>query len=327
MSAGSPECTHDWRNWPDDARTRELGLGVPALRYAYHGYAVVPCERGGKKPHRMLPERGGVHHASRDPGQIISWWRQDPAANIGVATGQASALVVMDLDVKGGADGVDSITRFMDGIYPPDPSRRFTLPLGPHVRTPSGGWHLWMRHDQPFGDRPALLPGVDLKADGGLVIAPPSMALLTPAGLDTERAEPVPVPYEWTQGCPCTLAQMPRWLAELAAVTPWRPAAGLAEESPDEQAALAGGYSVGTRNRELYRLACSLYRRFGTTPEGAAVVLARIEAVWLAGSRQDMPRSEVLTITESARRFISGQEDAERQMHAASADWRARHGT
>lgn len=329
MVAAVNDCTHSWE-WPDSPKVRELGLGVAAIRYAYHGFAVLPLERGGKKPHRMLPlNPGGVHNATTEMGRIISWWTRDPAANVGVACGQVSELVVLDLDVKADADGVDSITRFMHGIEPPDVNRRLALPPAPHARTPSGGWHLWMRYPQSFAERPGILPGVDIKGDGGYVVAPPSMKLVQAAGLDTERGEPVPVPYEWTQGCPCTLALMPRWLAELAALTPERPVTGgLSDaEPPDEQAALRGGIAVGSRNRELYRLACSLYRRYGTGPDGAAVVLGRIEGVWLAGSRTDMPRREVLTIVESARRFIEGQQQAERSVHVASADWRARHGT
>lgn len=313
-------CTHDWRNWPETRLIEQIGLGVPALRYIYHGYAVLPLERGGKKPHRMLP-MGGVHNASADAEQVISWWRMDPAANIGVATGRMSGLAVIDLDVKGGHNGMASISSFLH-------ENRLDFPYTALATTPSAGQHYWLRKAGSTAERPGVLPGVDVKGDGGYVVAPPSMRLLSPAGLDTERSEPLPVPYEWVSGCPCSPAEAPGWLDAWLASVPERPVGeGMAEESPDEQAALAKGIQVGSRNRELYRLACSLYRRFGTGPDGAEVVLRRIEAVWLAGSREDMPRREVLTIIESARRFITQQEQAERSMHAASADWRARHGT
>lgn len=314
-------CTHRWDHWPEDPRLRELGLGMAALRYVYQGYAVLPLERGGKKPHRMLP-MGGVHNASQDVAQVVMWWQADPAANVGVATGRVSGLTVIDLDVKGAANGMAEFSAFLH-------RHGLAFPCTALAVTPSTGQHYWLRKAGATAERPGVLPGVDVKGDGGYVVAPPSMRLLSPAGLDTERSEPVPVPYEWSSGCPCSLAAAPPWLDAWLASVPERPvASGLGDaEAPDERSALAQGIAVGHRNRELYRLACSLYRRFGTSPDGAAVVLRRIEAVWLAGSRTDMPRREVLTIVESARRFIEGQEQAERSMHAASANWRARHGT
>lgn len=316
-------CGHTW-TWPDSELVRQIGLGMPALLYVTFGYAVLPLERGGKKPHRMLPPTGGVHHANADPNSVMDRWSLDPAASIGVATGRPSGIVVIDLDTKNGADGWRSLADFMV-------PRGLELPAPAVIAvTPSGGRHIWLRKPGGCPERPGILPGVDIKGDGGYVVAPPSMRLMRAAGLDTERSEPVPVPYEWQCGCPCTLPDAPAWLGQWLASVPERPvtAGGMSDEpAPDEAAALERGLEVGTRNRELYRLACSLYRRFGTGTAGAEVVLRRIEAVWLAGSREDMPRREVLTVVESARRFIERQEMAEREAAAASADWRKRHGT
>src|SRR5690349_4260241 len=89
-----------------DPVVQRYGLGAAAMRYQQRGYAVVPLVRGGKKPHRMLPWRpavpSGVHHATCFPSAAETWWAGDPAANVGVATGQISRLAVIDLDVKRG---------------------------------------------------------------------------------------------------------------------------------------------------------------------------------------------------------------------------------
>ena len=322
-------CDHRWDWWPDTPQVRALGLGVAALRYAELGYAVAPLVRGGKKPHRMLPERGGIHHATTDPGQIMAWWRQDKAANIGVATGKVSALCVIDLDVKN--PQANGPSQMIMHLAANNVSIRDDVAT---VITPSGGRHLWLRvpDDWPVPERPGILPGVDVKGTGGLIVAPPSMRPVVAAGLDTERSEPVAVPYEWKQGCPCSLGLMPPWMVPWLATAPvapvWRDDASMSQgEDIDEEEAARHGFEVGQRNRELYRLACSLYRRYGTTPQGAEAVLRRIEVVWDAGDRTGMPRREVLVIVESARRFIERQQERERAMLMGSQPWLDRHGT
>jgi hypothetical protein len=281
-----------------------------ALRYASWGYAVLPCERGGKKPHRMLPPEGGVHWASTDPALIRRWWSNDPAAGIGVATGQVSALAVIDCDVKGQHDGMESLMDFLHG------SPISTMAGHPVARTPSGGVHLWMR--TPPGavipDRPGILPGVDVKGDGGYVIAAPSARLVLPDGRDGERVEPLPVPYAWERGCPCMAEApwAPAWLpAWLESVPRGQQQAGIADTPPDMDELLKTGIAVGERNYTIYRLACSMYRKVGTDPTASGVVVSKIEAIWRAGDMRDFTWREVLVCVESARKFINRQQQAE----------------
>lgn len=280
------------------------------------GYAVLPLARGGKRPHRMLGERGGVHRASRDPEEIREWWSLDMAANVGVATGSASRLVVLDLDVKHGADGVAQLAGFMEanGLSMP-------LPVVGAV-TPSGGWHQWLR--VPDGavvpERPGILPGVDVKGDGGYVVACPSMLAVVPHDRSGGGTGEVHVPYEWKTGCPHEAPGAPAWLgywAQSAASVSRadsRDHPGDRDEGdvPDESA----GLEVGSRNRSMYRLACSLYRKLGTDPQASSAVLERLRAVWDRTDHHDFGWSEVLTCAESARRFIERSrawEDARNQ--------------
>src|SRR5262245_27268533 len=74
-----------------------------ALKYAKDGYAVLPLK--GKLP----LTKHGYKDASRDVAQIAKWWGKHPDANIGIATGDRSGLVVLDIDIKKGKRGDESL--------------------------------------------------------------------------------------------------------------------------------------------------------------------------------------------------------------------------
>lgn len=293
---------------PDDPLCARFGLGAAALRYAAMGYAVLPLARGAKRPHRMLGERGGVHHATRDADLIMRWWRGDQAANIGVATGQVSQLAVVDLDVKHGADGLAEFESFTTAWGLPVPH---VLPL---QSTPSGGVHLWLR--TPAGmavpERPGILPGVDVKGDGGYVAAAPSMVLVQPLARPGEQSSGVeiPVPYRWT-GCPHAAPDAPDWLYQWLATAPAQgtPQPGHTDlpdggDLPTVDELARVGIAPGYRNRVMYLMACSLFRKIGTDPVNAQKVIDRLRSIWEVTDHSDFGWQEVLTIADSARRFI-----------------------
>jgi hypothetical protein len=298
----------------DDLQAQRLGLGAAALRYLKLGYAVLPLVRGGKKPHRMLPETGGVHHGTTWPSQVWEWWKQDNAANVGIACGPKSQLVVIDLDVKRGQQGPYNFGTFIVGRGWPD---------GPYVKTPSGGVHLWVRTAEPIPERPGILPGVDVKSAGGLVVAPPSMSLHHPGSQPGDAPSGViPLPYMW-EGCPCQVPPAPAWLAEW---THTAPTAGSPNELAGEPVAdveelKRTGVEAGVRNDTFYKLACSLYRRFGTGMDGAQRALDELSEVYHATDKNGFSYNELLTIANSARRFIT--ESAERD-EAVRRSWLAR---
>lgn len=292
----------------DDPVCRAIGLGAAALRYATWGYAVLPLARGGKKPHRMLGHEGGVHHATVNQAAIWRWWESDPAANIGIATGTASRLVVVDLDVKHDADGITAFRDFLGAFG-------LAMPPGPWVRTPSGGAHMWLHAGGRVPERPGVLPGVDVKGDGGYVLAPPSMKLTAALNRPGEPAsQPVPLPYQW-QGCFCGVPSAPAWMSQWLASAPSsgsvQPGWGSGEGEVDFETVRAGGIEKGRRNRELYRLACS---RFRVHRKDSSAVLGELHEVWSAGDTSDLPWREVLVIAESARKFIDRQVAREREI-------------
>jgi hypothetical protein len=284
-----------------DPVVRELGIGAAALRYQGQGYAVLPLARGRKRPHRMLGDSGGVHWASKD-GKAARWcWSQDKAANLGVACGSPSRLVVLDLDVKHGHNGPATLWGFMR-------SNGLGLPGDAVVHTPSGGVHLWLRtgRDVRVPARPGILPGVDILGDGNLVVAPPSAALVA-----SRNGEQVPVPYRWDSGCFCFAPDAPPWVLQWVASAGPAPGSGGGGTGPDEDVDIeelkTRGAQVGSRNREMYRAACALHRKM--SPDD---VLEELMVIWLAGDQMGMPWSEVKTINESARKFIDRQKQKER---------------
>ena len=265
----------------------------------------------------MLGDSGGVHHATVNKGAIWYWWMLDNAANIGVPCGSPSQLVVDDLDVKHGIDGRRAFWSWVcenSLELPPDI---------PWVRSPSGGVHLWLRlpPGRTVPSRNGVLPSVDVKGDGGYVVVPPSMLLVS----SLIRPEPeygdgeVPVPYQWISGCPCQVPAAPAALLDaldgLRGTVPasTSTAGGMAHaDLPSTDDLIRTGLTPGSRNRDMYRLAVRLWRRHGQGGRGA--VEAGCHAVWRATPPGDHPFSwsEVIGRIESARRFAAEQDRRDR---------------
>ncbi|MCD6404327.1 MAG: bifunctional DNA primase/polymerase, partial [Planctomycetes bacterium] len=163
------------------------GFLSAALHYAELGYVVFPCRPGTKKP----LTKHGFQDASTDPDVIRRWWKRWPHANIGIAT---EGLLVVDIDGK--------------GWLADEPEKRLDLDKAPVSVTPRGGTHHLFR--QPPGKKwrntsKTLAAGIDTRADGGYIVAPPSV-----------RAKGA---YVWANGGlyigPGELPGPPEWLIRL----------------------------------------------------------------------------------------------------------------
>ena len=314
----SAQCQHF--NYPaGDPRVNALGFGAPALDLAALGYAVLPLRRGGKPPHETLGAQGGVHWATNDPRQVRYWWEvEDLAANIGVRTGQlpfpGRQVVVVDLTPRACADGPAIFRQFLA-------EHGLSLPAGlPVDRTPTGGYHLWLGWPVRWGpcpERPGLLGGVDIKGDGGYVAVPPSWLRVPSDDHDGHRPGVTPVPYMRESGCPCWLPDAPQWFADwirtAPSAGPARTGSGGGGGDIDAEQVMAHGARSASATTTYYRLACSRYRRHGTSLEGAAEVLAEVRSAWLAGDTTGFTERELLVCVESARKFIEKQQAAERR--------------
>lgn len=120
-----------------------------AVAYGQAGYRVHPC-----KPDDKRPLTSWSTSATSDPYWIARWWTTWPDALIGVCTG--NGLVVID-DDRGQAQPEEDMAQTRT------------------AKTRSRGWHHWfIHHGPPIGNRVGLIPGVDVRGEGGYVIAPPS---------------------------------------------------------------------------------------------------------------------------------------------------------
>lgn len=122
-----------------------------ALQYANDGWAIFPTQ--GKIP---LKGSGGFKDATQDQGKITEWWK-DGAHDIGLATGRANNLTVIDID---NSDGKASERL---ALWPPT----FT------VATPSGGYHLYYQYDETIPQTVKFDKErqTDTRTDGGYVVA------------------------------------------------------------------------------------------------------------------------------------------------------------
>jgi len=163
-----------------------------ALGYAHRGWRVIPIRPGEKHP----PIPRWQEAATTLEETIVTWWT-GPYGNhgIGIATGPASGIFVLDIDDKEGNRGYDTLAD-LEAEHGP-------LPETLTVITGSGGNHLYFAYPtnqtirNDHGRR--LGSGLDIRGEGGQVVAPGSTH---PNGTtyefdaDTEQLEPQPAP-QW----------------------------------------------------------------------------------------------------------------------------------
>ena len=224
------------------------------------------CRRSCESPGKHPLIRHGVHDATTDPVLIREWWRRSPQANVGIATGAASGLVVVDVDLpRGGRESLRAVLAAGRDLPP-------TL----RARTGGGGLHLFYacpanaRVVNTAGRLPGItsrLPGIDLRGDGGYVVAPPS---LHSSGTR----------YRW--GRQRAVAPLPTWLWAVPVapgrqeaapvVTTAQGASAYGAAALSRQLERLRGLAVGERNDGLNRAAFSLGRLVGGGELGEGLV-------------------------------------------------------
>jgi hypothetical protein len=165
-----------------------------ALAYAARGWSVIPIETRGKRPLIRWGEHQGRIAAA---AEIRAWYARWPEANVGIVTGRVSGLAVIDVDERHGGASSLAETEIEHG----------PLPRTPEVATGGGGRHLYFAH--PGGSMPsrvAIRPGIDVRGDGGCVVAPPSVhpsgrRYVWAPGRAPDQAPLAPVPA-WSYGPP-----------------------------------------------------------------------------------------------------------------------------
>ncbi len=192
-----------------------------ALRYLEMGLSVIPLRHKDKKP---LTSWDDYQKRRSQEWEVEEWWATWPDANIGIVTGKVSGLVVVDVD---GEKGLET-------------AKRLGLPETPTVKTGKGE-HYYYRHSGNGEIRNVQkkdsLPGIDLRGDGGYVVAPPS---IHPSG----------EAYQWV----IPLDSMPLALLPESVL-----AIGLSDKTPVRE--LVKGVPEGGRNNALASIAGTLFAK------------------------------------------------------------------
>jgi len=243
-----------------------------ALNLAARGWLVFPVKPGGKTP----LTKNGLKDATRDRKKIAQWWRRNPKANIGVQTGSESGIVVLDVDVKNGQKGLQSLAALEE---------RHGCLATLRAHTPTGGLHLFFRSPtQVVRNRAGFLPGLDVRGQGGYVVAAPSRV----GG----------VPYRW-ENPSAEIAVLPDWLLALMTAKPKK--GKVTSPAQQERASFSEalrGVQEGSRNDTIFRLACRLRQDGWEFKE--ALVLVRTAA---GNCQPPLPDEETIRCLESAWRY------------------------
>jgi putative DNA primase/helicase len=211
----------------------------------------------------------GFQDAVLDANQLESWWTRWPEANVGIQTGEEVGLVVLDIDPD--KDGAQSLEALIHA--------NGELPETWQVRTGAGGSHYYFAYPgESVSNRVRVRPGIDVRGQGGYVVAPPSLHA------SGERYEWVVHPTE------VDLAYMPTWLLEVITHEPVRDHGGVHTN---------GRVPEGQRNSTLASLAGTM-RRKGMS---ATAIEAALRVYNVEQCSPPLSDSEVVRIAGSISRY------------------------
>lgn len=206
------------------------------------------CSSPGKHP--MPPS--GLKEASTEERRVNFWMGSHSNANIGVRTGADSGFFVLDIDVKDGGPESLALLEKQHG----------QLPKTVQAKTGGGGSHYYFKH--PGGKVKTctkIRDGIDVRGDGGFVVAPPS---IHQSGRN----------YEWEPDYSpddLEIAESPQWVLDV--VNGKETSASPKLQQPNQPPADSGlkqdrrlqgyikkcpGVTEGERNQTGFRNACRL---------------------------------------------------------------------
>jgi hypothetical protein len=211
----------------------ETDVHAAALSYRARGWSVIPIEPRGKRP--LVPWQEYQSRPAR-ADELEAWFgdrrgahgdRKSGEHNVGIVTGAVSGLVVLDVDAAHGGDASLAELELEHG----------PLPATIEAKSGGGGRHLYFAH--PGGEvhnRAGIAPGIDLRGDGGCIVAPPS---IHPSG---KR-------YVWRPGRgpdDARLAPLPAWLLALL-----QPGARIGHSLAHWRSLARAGVREGERNSTI----------------------------------------------------------------------------
>ena len=210
--------------------------------------------------------------ATADVATVDLWWSTWPDANIGLACGAASGIVVVDIDQRHG--GYVSLEEWESQRGEPLPETLIALSGG-------GGRHLFFKYPgdaMPVPNRNGWLSGVDVRSDGGYVILPPGTHISGGT-------------YTWLN-LGTLVAQAPIDLLQAIRAG----AGGSTRGDLPDTASILEGIGEGQRDDVLFRWACRLRRQLGDNREAVEILV--LEAARKA--KPPFPENEARAKVEQA---------------------------
>jgi len=240
-------------------RSNSLQQKLRAVKdYCKKKFSVIPLEPRGKKP--AISAWKDYQNERMPEKKLLRYFEADPDRNVGIVTGKASGIVVVDLDSKEAREF----------------AKKNGFPDTPTVKT-ARGYHYYYAHPGNRTVRNATnllgVRGLDLRGDGGIVVAPPSI-------------HETGVKYKWVKGK--SLDDLP--LAPLPQILL---AKGKIDKTPLKD--LLKGVKKGRRNAALIRLAGSWVKKYPLKvclkkalewnktckpPEDEDKVIASVKSIW-----------------------------------------------
>jgi Bifunctional DNA primase/polymerase, N-terminal/Primase C terminal 1 (PriCT-1) len=222
------------------------------------------CTSVGKHPRTV----NGLKDATSDANEIRNMWEQWPNSSIGVLTGAESGIFVVDIDPRHGGDNSLSLLQSRFGSFP----KTVTSCTG------GGGFHYVFRHPgfrvRNIQVNSNLGPGIDIRGDGGYIVAPPSLHA-------SQRR------YEW-RSLESPLASAPDWLLNL-----------LDQKNREQPRADDQIFAEGRRNASLVSIAGTMRNR-GMSETSIGVALAAENQL---RCEPPLPQDEVDGIVQSIMRY------------------------
>lgn len=237
-----------------------------ALSYARLGLAVFPLVEGAKNPATAK----GFKNASTDEKTVRTWWMRNPNYNIGIACGNGTMVIDLDVDEAKDEDGTATLRKWEDD--------NGKLPETATAVTGRGGLHMLYRIDGEVRCSANPKLGVDVRGDGGYIVAPPSI-------------HPNGTQYAWERD--------PREHEIAAAdgnVMAFVEFVQGKNKEEDKALSVPGEIESGGRNNTLFKLACSLQSK----GLGNSAILVAVMAENAEKCNPPLPQSEVRRLVESA---------------------------
>ena len=283
----------------------DRALRDAALGYADRGWSVFPVYEPGDGPARCScanescdspakhpRTQRGLQDGTTDGEAIRGWWASCPAANVAIVTGATSGLVVLDVDPRHGGE---EALRDLETQYA-------SLSMTVTAETGGGGLHYYFALPLGLAVRNSagrLGPGLDVRCDGGYVVAPPSR--------HSSGGQ-----YAWlAEGHPddCEPATIPEWLLVLLTER------NVSSSRPPDDADEAGDGRIpeGQRNDSLASLAGKMLHS-GMTNEEIAFSLLAVNEQRCA---PPLSEGEVLRIVQSIGRYSAPAAESPRRLRRA----------